>query len=422
MPGRWRLLTAFILGLTLLWAAGGGYGGMAPGIGAQESVSVQGVAVNGTAGGAVPADLPIMLHAIDPTAGRVATAETVTDAGGGFEFAAVAAPAGGSYVLVMDYAGMRYNSLLEAADLAGPVEFRVYETTRDIGVIRVERQTMVIAGVDETEREIAALELLNITNTSDRTLLPELTNITNPNEISFLRFSLPEGAANLEVQANLPGGDIITIGNGFALTAPVLPGRHQVNYSYTFPYAGDAVAFNQRLIQGAAVYQVLAPERLSGIGVAPLEPRPRLDIDGTGYRVWERRDIAPRQGVALELSNLPQPGLITGLTQTVADAGLWQRAIPIMLGIALAAVLLYGGLRGKRPAVAAAIAAGGNDAGNDRLAGEQRRELVQSVALLDERFEQGLVAAAEYQARRRELLAQLRALGRLAAESSERSS
>lgn len=422
MPGRWRPLTAFILGLTLLWAAVGGYGGAVPGIGAQESVSVRGAAVNGTAGGSVPADLPIMLHAIDPTAGRVATAETVTDGGGGFEFAAVAAPAGGSFVLVMDYAGMRYNSLLEAGDLAGPVEFRVYETTRDIGVIRVERQTMVIAGVDEAAREIAALELLNITNTSDRTLLPELTNITNPAEISFLRFSLPEGAANLEVQANLPGGDIITIGNGFALTAPVLPGRHLVNYSYTFPYAGDAVDFNQRLIQGAAVYQVLAPERLSGIEVAPLEPRPRLDIDGTGYRVWERRDIAPRQGIALELSNLPQPGLITGLTQTVADAGRWQRAIPIMLGAALAAVLLYGGLRGARPAVAAAVAAGGNDAGSYGLAGEQRQELVQSVALLDERFEQGLVAAAEYQARRRELLAELRALGRPVAESGERAS
>lgn len=418
MRGRWRRrLAAFILGLAALVAAVG-YGGTAPGVGAQESISVRGVAVNGTAGGAAPADLPIMLHAIDPAAGRVATVETTTDPGGRFEFAAVAAPDGGSFVLVMDYAGMRYNSLLEAGDLAEPVEFTVYETTQDIGVIRVERQTMVIAGIDETAREIAALELLNVVNTSDRTLLPELTNITNPNEISFLRFSLPPGADNLEVQSNLPGGDIITIGNGFALTAPALPGRHQVNYTYTFPYTGDRAAFQQRLIQGAALYQVLVPERLAGVGVSPLPARPPLDIDGTGYRVWERRDIGPRQGLMLEFANLPEPGLIVGLTQTVADVGLWQRAIPIMVGIALLSVLVYGGLRGARPA-AVAVNAGGNTA-VDADPAVERRELVQSVALLDERFEQGLVTAAEYQARRGELLAQLRAAAEAAESGRER--
>ena len=416
MPGLWRPLAALVLGLVILLAAV--YGGMAPGVGAQESISVQGIAVNGTAGGAIPADLPIMLHTIDPVAGRVATVETTTDAGGGFEFAAVAAPAGGSFVLVMDYAGMRYNSLLDAADLAEPVEFTVHETTQDIGVIRVERQTMVIAGIDETAREIAALELLNVVNSSDRTLLPELTNITNPNEISFLRFSLPQGADNLEVQSNLPGGDIITIGNGFALTAPALPGRHQVNYTYTFPYTGDRAVFQQRLIQGAAVYQVLVPERLAGIGVSPLPARPPLDIDGTGYRVWERRDIGPRQGLMLEFANLPEPGFITGLTQTVADAGLWQRAIPILVGVALLAVLAYGGLRGARPA--AAVVTGGNGAVDANATGERRQELVQSVALLDERFEQGLVDAAEYQARRGELLAQLRAAVEAAESGRER--
>ena len=416
MPGRRRWLL-FRSGLALLLLlASGGYGAAPPPMAAQErppaTVSVQGAAVNGTAGGAIPANLPITLHAIDPDAGRVATAETATDGQGNFRFEDVAAPAGGSYVLVMDYAGMRYNSLLAAADLAGPVELPVYETTRDLGVVRVERHTMVLAGVEEQTREITALELLNITNRSDRTLLPELTNITNPNEINFLRFSLPAGASNLDVQSNLPGGEIITIGNGFALTAPVLPGRHQVNYTYTFPYGGNAVAFNQRLLQGAAVYQVLVPERLADIRVAPLEARPPLDIEGTAYRVWERRELPPRQGVVLELSNLPQPGPLTRLTQTAADPGLWQTAIPIMLGLGLAAVLVYGWFRGGRPAAAGVAAgnaaAGDMAAGNDALAPARRQELALAVAELDESFEQGGLSAAEYQSRRAELLTQLR--------------
>lgn len=421
MPGRRRRWPLFLLGLVMLLLAAGGYGAAPPEMAAQErppaTISVQGVAVNGTAGGAIPANLPITLHAIDPTAGRVATAETTTDGQGNFRFEDVAAPAGGSYVLVMDYAGMRYNSLLAAADLAGPVELTVYETTRDLGVVRVERHTMVLAGVEEQTREIAALELLNLTNRSDRTLLPELTNITNPNEINFLRFSLPAGASNLDVQSNLPGGEIITIGNGFALTAPVLPGRHQVNYTYTFPYGGNAVAFNQRLLQGAAVYQVLVPERLADVQVAPLESRPPLDIEGTAYRVWERRELPPRQGVRLELSNLPQPGPLTRLAQTAANPGLWQTAIPIMLGLALAAVLVYGWFRGTRPAAAVAaagdaaaagVAAGNTAAGDDGLSPARRQELALVIAALDESFEQGGISAAEYQSRRAALLAQLR--------------
>lgn len=411
MPGRGRRWPRFILGLALLLllAAAGGYGLRPPEMAAQESppatLNVHGAAVNGTAGGAVPAHLPITLHAIDPVAGRVATVETATDGQGNFRFAALAAPAGGSYVLVMDYAGMRYNSLLTAAELTGPARLTVYETTGDLGVIQVERHTMVLAGVAEQTREIAALELLNLTNGSDRTLLPELTNITNPNEINFLRFSLPAGAGGLEVQSDLPGGEIITIGNGFALTAPVLPGRHQINYTYTFPYAGAAAVFNQRLLQGAAVYQVLVPERLAEIGVAPLESRPPLAIEGTTYRVWERRDLPPRQGVVLELTNLPQPGPLTRLRQTAADPGLWQTAVPIMLALALAAALVYGGWQGARPAAANAAALPPSAAA---LPLSRRQELTRAIAALDESFEQGAMDAAEYQSRRAELLAQLR--------------
>ena len=314
-----------------------------------EGVAVQGFAVNGTAGGEIPAGRPITLHTIDRTAGRVATTETTTDPAGGFRFEDVPLLEERSYVLVMDYAGMRYNSLLEPAALAEPVELTVYETTRELSAVQVERQTMVIAGVNEKDREIAALELLNINNAGDRTLLPELTNIANPGEISFLRFSLPAAARELDVQSTLPGGDIIAIGNGFAITAPVMPGKHQINYTYTFPYQSDRVAFNQRLLQGAGVYQVLVPEELAAIQVTPLEPRPRIDVAGQVYLVWEGREIPPGRGIALELSQLPQPDLLSRLARSVANGNLWETAIPIMLGIALTALLVYAWFRGARP-------------------------------------------------------------------------
>ena len=380
-----------------------------------EMVAVQGLVVNGTGGGATPAEQPITLHTIDRAAGRVATAEATTDAAGRFRFEDVAIRDGRNYVLVMDYAGMRYSELLEPGAWAEPVELTVYETTKDISAVRVERQTMVIAGVNERDREIAALEFLTLINAGDRTLLPELTNITNPSEISFLRFSLPAEASELDVQSTLPGGDIIAIGNGFAVTAPVMPGEHQVNYTYTFPYQGDRVIFNQRLLQGAGVYQVLAPVELAAIQISPLEPRPRVDVAGQVYLVWEGREIPPGRGVALELARLPQPSLPVQMAQTLTDGNLWESAIPVMLSIALAALLIYAWFRGHRPAPAPAGMTAISDSGVGYTGGGVadpalvgRQALVQAIARLDDSFEQGQLSANEYQSRRAGLLEQLR--------------
>ena len=367
-----------------------------------EVVKVQGVAVNGTEDSPIPASLTISLHAIDPVAGRVATYSATTDSEGKFAFDKVDRVAGGSYVLVMDYQGMRYSELLESADLADPVAFTVFEITRDIGVINVERQAMIIADIDEQSREIQVLEVLSLRNSSDRTLMPELTNITNPADINFLRFSLPADSSELSVQSSLPGGDTIPMGTGFAVTAPVPPGDHEVTYTYRFPYQGAAVAFSQRLIQGAEQYQVLAPESLSQLQVSPLRPSPQVDVGGVSYLVWEAEQIPPGQGVVLQFSQLPQPSLTSRAVTIVSSTELWLTSIPLALALALGALLLWAWLRAPRLAGQWAIA---------DVAGQSRRQsLLQAIAVLDDRFDGGQVAEEEYRPRRQEMLEQLRRL------------
>lgn len=365
-----------------------------------ETVNVAGKIVNGTAGGNLPTGADVALHAIDGDAGGVATYNATTDNLGNFLFEGVVPLAGGSYVLVMDYAGMRYNALIVGEAIDEPAELTIYEVTRDISVIEIERQAMIIADIDPTEREIRVLEVLTIKNSSDETLLPELTNITNPADINFLRFSLPAEAGELNVQSTLPGGDIIPMGTGFAVTAPVLPGEHQVTYTYKFPYQGDEAAFNQRLIQGAKLYQVLAPVSLSQIQVEPLEPKPRIEVDGAAFLVWEGRDFEPRQGVVLRISQLPEPGLATRVTRSIAEADLWLTVIPVSLGLGLGALLVFAWFRGSREAMA------------ESMPGfpEQRRRqaLVQAVAVLDERFERGQIGDQDYRERRMEMLERLR--------------
>ena len=365
-----------------------------------ETISVAGKIVNGTAGGDVPTGADIALHAIDGDAGGVATYNATSDEQGNFLFEGVVPLAGGNYVLVMDYAGMRYNALIDGEESGKPAEFTVYEVTRDISVIEVERQAMIIADIDPKEREIRILEVLTINNSSDETLLPELTNITNPADINFLRFSLPPEASELNVQSTLPGGDVIPMGTGFAVTAPVLPGEHQVTYTYSFPYQGDEAFFNQRLIQGAKLYQVLAPVSLSQIQVAPLEPKPRIEVDGAAFLVWEGTDFEARQGVVLQISQLPEPGLAIRVAQTISGVDLWLTVIPVTLGLGLGALLLFAWFRGVREARSELVSG---------LPEQRRRQsLVQAVAVLDERFERGQVGDQDYRERRNEMLGRLR--------------
>ena len=395
--------TAFLLVICLVLVAIVLGMGRPASLSAQEAgeFSISGNAVNGTAGGSVPGNLPVDLHAIDGLAGRVATYNATTDDAGAFSFEGITPIPGGSYVLVMDFDGMRYSSLLEGDGVGSPVSLEVFETTDDLAVVEIQRQAMILADVDQTNREIRALEVLSLKNTSDRTLLPELTNITNPADINFLRFSLPEGSSELSVQSTLPGGDTIPMGTGFAVTAPVPPGEQQVTYTYKFPYEGDSVAFSQRLIQGATQYQVLAPVTLSQIQVSPLEAMPRVDIEGTSYLVWEGREIPRRQGVVLQFSQLPQPGLATIIWQGISGADLWLTAIPLILGAVLAGLLLYGWMRGQRVAAPVTV-------DSDAPAQRRRQSLVQAIAVLDDRFEQGLVEEGDYQQRRSELMLTLR--------------
>ena len=147
---------------------------------------------------------------------------------------------------------------------------------------------------------------------------------------------LPPQAKGLDVQSDLLGGEIIPTGSGFALTAPVPPGDHNISFTFSFPYQGDAIAYRQSLLQGAEVYQVLVPDRLSQIQVGSLESMPPLEVGEVSYRVWEGGGFAPGQGVEVRLTNLPEPSLLVRLGKSVTRGTFWRVAIPVMLGVVLA--------------------------------------------------------------------------------------
>tara|TARA_B110000196_G_scaffold315037_1_gene324039 strand:+ start:68 stop:1261 length:1194 start_codon:yes stop_codon:yes gene_type:complete len=368
-----------------------------PAILAQEATTVRGQVINGTADAEIPEALSVLML-ITGADGRLAgTGQANADSDGDFVFENVQVEDGSTYTVSVDHLGVFYGTSLTHDNLAEELTLTVYETTRDASVIHVERQVMVIAAVDKDNQSVSAIEFVRLVNPSDRTLLPDLTNLE---QISFLRFALPPNPAELNVQSDLPGGDIVSIGTGFALTSPVVPGAHSIDFSYVFPYEEDTVSYRQSLVQGAGIFQVLMPETFPDMAVSNLTSVDPVNIQDTSYRAYEVRDLPQGQGLQVEITGLPLPGALTRFSNTITGGRFWQIAIPSALGVTLAFILLWGLIRGYRPN----SGVDGQSMASAALDPAERAAVVRAVAALDLQYQEGHIPESDYRAQRQGLL------------------
>lgn len=308
-----------------------------------DTVSVSGTVVNGTQGVDAPAGVTVLLHRFGAGSGSVDTYQETTDADGGFRFDRVPAVSDGdSLALAVDYGETRYTEVLSRSDIAEPVELTVYEFTRDVGVVATTEQSIIVAGIDSASRRMAAVQLFTLENRSDTTLVPDLSAPPMIGQFSFLRFSLPPAATDLDVSTNLVGGEVIPVGTGFAITASVPPGRHQVSFTFTVPYEGSEAAWRDNTLQGAESLQLLVPAEFGNIGVGGLAPGDGFTVGEVTYRAWGAEDLEPGQGVSITLSGLPEPTWIDRVGNPLSEARFWFGALPIMVGVVLAGLLGWG--------------------------------------------------------------------------------
>ena len=365
---------------------------------AQETVDVHGQVVNGTEGAELPDDLNVLMLITNGDGVLTGTGQTEPDAQGRFVFDEVQVEPGGSYAVSVDHLGIFYGKSFGADAISDDVLLTVYETTGDASIIRVERQVMVIAAVDKGDQLVSAIEFVQIVNPTDRTLVPDLANL---DQISFLRFALPPNPAELTVNSDLPAGDIVSIGTGFAFASPVAPGPHSIDFSYSFPFEDETLSYRQSLVQGTGIFQVWVPEVIPDVAIRGLASIDPVNVQGTSYRAYEGRDFPPGQGLQLEITGLPLPGAWARFTGTVKGGHFWQVAIPSALGATLAAMLLWGMIRGYGPAPAVGAAS----TAPRTLTPAERAAVVRSVAVLDQRFQEGDLPKLEYRSQRTELMA-----------------
>ena len=300
---------------------------------AQDPAEFTGRVINLSADGQSPVGLEVILHVFTPSGG-VDTRTAVTDTDGAFAFVDVPSETNVRYALSATYKEITYG--VEPENLQAPVVLGVYETTSDLAALNIDSHILIIRGADPKENLVSAAEVVLVSNIKDRAFQPILQPASAMN---FLRFTVPTGTSGLQVQSDLPSGDIMDVGTGFGLTAAVPPGSHQVSFNYTFPYEGGSASFSPTFLQGASIFRILIPEGLGEASGTGLTEAQTTSIGDETYRVWSVPNLTSRTSLSIELTGLPQPSLWQRSVNAVEENHLLVIGIPSLVAAALLIIL-----------------------------------------------------------------------------------
>jgi hypothetical protein len=361
-----------------------------------ETIVVTGGVTNGTAGGAVPPDLPVTLHVFSVveemgvyTTTTSANGREAGSAVGAFRFDQVAVVEQATLIARVVYEDVVYFSDLAAfepglQELSLPT-VTVYETTENPAGVQI-TQLHIFTGATGDRLQMSEFHLVG--NAGDRTYV----GVRDPETDGrvTLTFTLPEGAEALSFDGPGVGERFLAREGGFADTRPVLPGSAtgEIFFSYELPYHGG-----------------MRVERTFGLPVGSVvlvTPGEGIVLEGSGLKPTGTVDT--QMGPALAYTAGPLAAgesWVFAVVGTVPSAG---ERVPTrnvtgevsigLLALGVAGVIIY--LLWRSPA-----------AGEPSL---EARPLVLQIAALDVDFESGMVEERAYRQERGALKRQLRAM------------
>jgi hypothetical protein len=258
---------------------------------------VEGRAVNGSGNNTPEFGLLVTLHQ-ESTAGHE-DSETVTDVDGNFRFTGVENIAGASYGVSTTYQGVMYGLDVEPSQLDISIELVVYEAVDDDSAFEIEGASLLIVQADEP-RTLWALEIITVANRSNTTYVPG----TDP--MKLLRFSLPPGARDLNVESSLPG-EAVQVDLGFALTSEIQPGEYEVMFSYMLPYEGSDVVLPRSYPHGTQGFRVLALPEVGALESDAMGTADQVLIGPDVYQILVAEHLPAGTKFDVSLSGLAQP-------------------------------------------------------------------------------------------------------------------
>ena len=341
---------------------------------------IEGQVINGTTGGSAVGGLDVGLFSLnsDNTTGHWTVK---ADASGRFVFGDMSTDPGNAYTVGVTFQGVDYfTDLVKFSDneTSKSVDLTVYDATEDDSAIRIVNAHTIVFLEDGALR---IQEVYVFANMSDRTYVGS-TNGTDGSHRQTLRFSLPDGFAELNLGGELAAAGITASDSGFVDTRPVQPGSTQAFYSYLVNLKSGSYTYQRGVDYPTLKYSMLVQGDKVSMQGAGLTGSGTTDMGGTLFTGVTGSDLAPGTSLSVRLSGLSSAG---------------QRS-PVVLWVMIGGVVVIVGLlmvyfmRRKRPS---AVVVDGDVPGED--------ELLAAIADLDEDFENGRITADPYRAKRAQL-------------------
>jgi cytochrome c551/c552 len=287
------------------------------------------------------------------------------------------------YVISVNYKGASYETgklVFYPDEDTKVLRLPVYEPTDSDKDIRI--------GVNHTILQFSndSLSVAEIVLLDNRSNLVYVGKEDSGGKPLTVRFSLPPGASDLTLVEGIGSDEVQETQEGFASTAPVVPGVRRYVYAYTLPLKGGRASFTKTLGYPVDTVAVIAPQDSHDIKVAGLVKGEPVKIGNEVFSRWTGQNIGVGTPIVIEIK-----------TPFRLGEHLEWFAIGLVL-ILIVAGVVYSYMRSPGDVKQEAE----REKEGTPLETE-RKKLIAEIAILDDLFEAGKLPQDEYEAKRRNL-------------------
>ncbi len=360
-----------------------------PDDGPQGGGTITGKVVNGGDGAVRPG----VNVTITPFMGDVAgTPQTITSSAQG-DFTFTELPWNRSYVITINYKGAEYSTdkmVFNPGEDKKALDLPVFEPSLSDENISVEEAHLIVQVLDGS---VTVADLKVFSNKGDTIYIggKELSD----GRKESVRYSLPEGAFNINFIHGLDKEGVVTTDTGFSDTKSILPGPSRAVFSYNVPLDPKNTVIDKTILYPTSTFLLLILETDNEFTVKGLSKQEPVVINNEKFLKWTGSELAAGSEVVIEIKSA-----LSSQGDYVKWAALGLLALIIVAGVIYSMFRKNEGGTGSDGATEESKGEESQDEESDLL--QKRGALIQEIAALDDRNESGNIDQSEYKERREE--------------------
>ncbi len=299
-----------------------------------------------------------------------------TSSDGSFDFSDLAWDR--SYTISLNYKGAEYvtdKMVFYPEEYIKTLDLPIYEPTQSDKYISVKADHVII---QISKAEIAVAEIMVFHNGGKEIYIgKEGQNGTR----EALRFDLPKGAGNVQFLDGLEAGSVIQTARGFVDTSSFAPGVRRVVYAYALPFKSGKNIIEKRFNYMTEGLVLLASDSGLNVSVDGLSEGNTANINNDRFLRWTGKGFKAGTSIRLEIG---KPFLGEDWLKWVA----FGTVLMLLGGAVLYSFIIRKGTKSVKEDNSYSI--------EEEELEKERRNLIQQIAELDDRFQDREMTEEEY--------------------------